>query len=311
MRLAVIGAGYWGKNHIRDYLSLGHEVTVCDLNREQLGLRKKEFPGIKTMAKLEDILNDKGIRGASVCVPNELHFPVAEKLLNAGKNVLVEKPMALSSEECRKLIELAKEKNLLLAVGHIFRFNSALRKLKEMIDANEFGKIYLIKLTWANLEPIFFGREVLFDLAPHAFDMVNFLTDKNFDEISCIGEGFRRNVTEAAFINAKIGKILVNLEISWVTPKKTRTLALVGERKSAFIDCLTQEFELFDAEKKETIKLDVAPSNSLREELVDFTESIEKDSRPFTDGETGFGVVKAIEYAVKSMNERRTLRLQD
>jgi predicted dehydrogenase len=310
MKVAVVGAGYWGKNHIRDYHKLGAEVTVCDLVDENIDYVKENYPGIKTTKNVDEVLNDPEIKAVSLAVPNHLHFEMAKKFLNAGKHTLLEKPMALNSAHCQELIDLAKEKSLVLAVGHIFRFNNALRELKEMMDTGALGEIYLAKLAWTNLDPIYEGRDVLFDLAPHAFDIVNYLFGRNPDEIAAVGQGYRRDdAEEVAFVNAKLGKTIVNLEISWLTPEKIRRAVVVGSKKSAFVDCLKQKLEIYDNDSKTCEVIPVQASNALTEEISHFLNCVRKGEANVADGEIGRAIIFILEKAKESMDAGQVLKL--
>ncbi len=310
MKVAVIGTGFWGKNHVREYCNMGHDVVACDLNKESLEEIKKAFPVKHATTSIEEVLKDREIRAVSICVPNQFHFETAKKAIAAGKNVLLEKPMTLDSKQCKKLIELARKKNVVLTVGHIFRFNNAVKKLKEMVQKGDFGKIYTCKLVWTNLERIFPDRDILFDLAPHPFDIVNFVLGKNPQEVYAIGKDFRREGgEEAAFVNAILDGILVNLEISWITPEKRRTITLVGEKKTAFVDALTQKFEVFDIQTQERKELPVTASNALVEELKTFINCIESGAESSASGRAGYEVVFIIEKTLQSLHKKKIVKI--
>lgn len=310
MKVAVIGAGYWGKNHVREYCNLGQEVVVCDIDPEKLGQIKKDFKVGNATTKLSDIISDKKTIAASVCVPNQFHFETAKTLLEHGKHILLEKPMTLSYSSSLELVKLAKKKNLVLNCGHIFRFNNAVKKLREMVQAKEFGRIYLCKLAWTNMENIFPDRDILFDLAPHPFDIVNFVFEKNPQQVYAIGKDFRREGgEEAAFVNAVLDGILVNLEISWITPKKSRTITLVGEKKTAFVDALQQTMDVFDIATNKIESIPLQPSNPLAAELKQFIDCIEKKSVSPASGEAGAEVIHIIEKTVESMRSKKIVTM--
>ena len=309
MKIAVIGTGYWGKNHVRDYCGMGNEVVACDLKQENLLYCQQNFPIVHATASIDEVLADRSIKAVSVCLPNQLHFDVAKKCLLASKHVLLEKPMCLSSRECMKLVKIAKKKNLVLNIGHVFRFNNAIIKLKEMVEKKELGRIFLCKLVWTNLEQIFPDRDILFDLAPHPFDIVNFVFSKNPQQVSAIGKEFRKkDGEEAAFVNALLDGILVNLEISWITPEKKRTITVVGEKKSVFVDALSQKIEVFENETKQRTELSFVPSNSLTEELRHFIDCIENGNAPTADGMVGYHIIYAIEKALESLRKGKVLK---
>lgn len=309
MKLGVVGVGYWGKKHVHDYLELGVKPIVADLKEENLEYFKNKY-GLKVTEDYRDILEDPEVEGVSICTPNQTHYTICKEALNADKHVLLEKPMTLDSREAMELVKVAAHKKRVLAVGHVFRFNNALRKIKEMLRANAFGEVYIVKLAWTNLEPMFEDRDILFDLAPHPFDIVHFLFEKYPTEISCIGGAYRRKGgEEAAYINCKINSTIVNLEISWITPLKNRSLIIVGEKISAFVDCLAQKIEVFGNAEKKTETLPITSSNPLREELKNFLDCIENDNvTSIADGEVGVKIIKMIEAARRSLTEKRVIK---
>jgi predicted dehydrogenase len=310
MKIGVIGAGYWGKKHVHDYLELGAKPIVADLIKENREHCRENF-GVEVMEDYHDLLSDPEVEGVSICTPNQTHYTICKEALLADKHVLLEKPMTLDSGQAMELVEIAKSRKRVLAVGHVFRFNNALRKIKEMLKENAFGDVYIVKLTWTNLEPIFEDRDILFDLAPHPFDIVHFLFDTYPTEISCIGGAYRREGgEEAAYVNCMINHTIVNLEISWITPIKSRTLTIVGEKKSAFVDCLSQKIETFGDTRPEREELQVTPTNSLVEELRHFLECIKNENATsVADGEVGVKIIKMIETARRSLLEKRVIKL--
>lgn len=310
-KVGVLGAGYWGKNHIRDYIEMGKKVKLCDTDPKKLKELKERHPEIEITEDYREILNDPEISAVSIVLPNHLHYEFAKKFLEAGKNTLLEKPMTLHSNEARELIDIANDKNIVLAVGHIFRYNGALRRLKEMLEGNELGDIYLAKLTWNNIEPVFEDRDVLFDLAVHPFDIVNYLFGVNPEWISCIGEGYRKEKgEEVAFVNAKLGKTVMHLEISWLTPRKTRELVVVGSKKTAFVDCLNQTLRIFDVNENKENEIEIDKTNALHEELHHFIECVEKGEKAISGGEVGYWIISILEYAQKSMREGKIITIK-
>ncbi len=309
MKAGIIGAGYWGKKVVEEYTLLGIDTTVADLSRENLkACRDKYKDRIKTTANYKDILKDKDIRYVNICTPNETHYSIGKDCILAGKNVLIEKPLATKVEHCIELAELAKEKNILLMVGHIFRFNNAIRKVKEMIDNNSFGDIEIIKLRWTNIEQPFADRDVILDLAPHSFDIINYLTGKIPTEISCIGSAYRREKgAEAVFINCRIDRTIINLELSWITPKKTRYVEVIGSKKSAFIDCTNQKIEIYENDGFKY--LNIIPNNTIQSELINFINSAETKTASDASSEVGIIVQKLIKAAQESLDEKRTIMI--
>jgi predicted dehydrogenase len=296
MRVAVIGVGYWGKNHVRDFCNLGHEVVACDINEERLKELSTQFK-IETTTSLETILNDSTIKAVTVCTPNDSHFEIAKKLIEHEKHLLVEKPLCVNSIEAKELVKLAEEKGIILTVGHIFRFNNPLKKAKELIDSNDLGDLYYVKAVWTNLDPVYPDRDILFDLALHPIDIIDFLLEGKPEKIACVVESFRRNSREElAFISGKKGKTLLNIEVSWLTPKKVREITIVGSSKTLIIDCLNQKISLINNLTPNNLEeILIEKNNPLVDELSSFIKTVENNLKPRVSARKGLEIVETIE----------------
>lgn len=308
-KVAVIGVGYWGRKHVEEYKALGVDVIAVDLKEENLNFCAEKF-GVMGIKDYNNVLIDKTIKAVSICTPNETHYEYAKLCLNADKSVMVEKPLAMTIEQGKKLIDFAKDKGSILTVGHIFRFNNAINKVKKMIENYELGNISIVKLNWTNTEPLFHDRDVIFDLAPHPFDIINYLFNRNPDEISCIGNAYRRSANkgvEAVFINCMLGEIIINIELSWLTPPKTRSLVVVGSNKSVLVNCTAQSVNV--VEGNTSYNLEIIPNNTIRDELQTFLDCIyDKNMQNRSDGNVGLDIIKMIEISQKSLKEKKTLR---
>ncbi len=309
MKIGVIGAGYFGKNHVREYFNAKHDVTVCDLKQENLDAVKEKHK-VNTTTDLNELLNDTEIKAVSICTQNSTHFEIAKKCLEKGKHVLLEKPMTLDSKQAFELVELAEKNKLVLSVGHIFRYNNGLIKLKELIDTGELGEIFLARLVWTNLnEPFTDNRDIYFDLGPHALDIIYFILGKLPNEVSCRGIPSRTNASqdETAFINCKAGNTLINIDVSWVTPEKKRTVFVVGSEKSALIDCMTQQITLINNSDMTEKNVFVQASNPLIEEINSFVKAVENNHKTVSDGKIGAEIVHLIDLCHKSVKEQKTI----
>lgn len=285
MKIAVIGAGYWGQKHITEYIDLGHAVTVYDSNPE---IRKK-YNNIP----YEEILSNPEIKAVSICTPNDTHYKIAMDMMYAGKNVFVEKPLAMSSHQAVDLITTSKSKNLILSVGHVYRFNNAINKVKNIIP--ELGDIRLIKFNWTNLEPIFKDRDILYDLAPHTFDIINYLFGKEPKILSCVETGYRTTNPEMVFINGIMDKSLVSIELSWITPPKTRRMTIVGSNKTIEVDCADQVITIIEPHKNQ-YRYNIKSNNTISDELLTFIGCIEDKTKiNIADGFSGLFTIKEIE----------------
>jgi predicted dehydrogenase len=310
--VGVIGAGYWGKKILYEYSTIKNVgiVGVSDLIQENLDHAKDRFDVEVLSTDYNDILDNKDIFAVNISTPNSTHFEVCKAALEKGKHVLIEKPITLNSDDAKKLIEIAKDGNLALSVGHIYRFNNALAEMRRLIEENFFGKIYLIELTWVNLEPLFEDRDVLFDLAPHSFDILNYLTGEWPVDISCIGGAYRRKEPEeTAYIAARFSDgIVAHANLSWLVPKKKRDVLIVGENRTAEVGAVTQEVVIH--ESGYTYKLGIERNNTIRDELLHFIQSTgDPTAETKNSGFVGMKVVEMIESSFTSMREGRAVRI--
>jgi predicted dehydrogenase len=311
--VGVIGVGYWGKKIVDEFTKVENVsvVGVSDLDDRNLAFCSERY-GIKAGYKsYRDLLAQKDLHAVSVSVPNEMHYRICKDALEAGKHVLVEKPITLKSKEGRELVGLAEKNGLTLSVGHIFRFNNALAEVRRLIKEEKFfGRLFLMELNWTNLEKAFPDRDVLFDLAPHMFDIQNYLLGQWPEEVSCVGGPFRRREgEETAYVISRFKDGMIAMaNISWLVPRKTRQVVLVGENRSALVDAVGQEVTVY--ESGYTYKLGIERNNTIRDELVHFVRSI---SDPMTEtrnsGAVGVRTVELIEAAKRSMEERKTIKV--
>lgn len=312
-KVGVIGVGYWGRKIVDEYTKIDNVevVGVSDLDEKNLAFCADRF-GVKSGYKsYKDLLMIKDLQAINVCTPNSMHYRMCKDALEMGKHVLVEKPITETSKEGRELVELAQRKGLMLSVGHIFRFNNALAEVRRLIKEEKFfGKLFLMELNWVNLEKPFADRDVLLDLAPHMFDIQNYLLGQWPEEVSCTGGPFRRrDGEETAYIISKFKDGMIALSnVSWLVPKKTRQVMLVGETRSALVDAVAQEVTVF--ESGYTYKLGIERNNTIRDELMHFVKSV---ADPMTEtrnsGTIGVRTVELIEAAKLSIKEKKTIKV--
>ncbi len=309
--VGVIGAGYWGKKIVDEYSKLEEAslIGVADLDEKNLQACGERF-GVKNLySDYKKLLAVKELQAVNICTPNQMHYRIAKDALEAGKHVLVEKPITLDSKEGKELVELAQKKKLSLAVGHIFRFNNALAEIKQMVKEKAFGKIFLMELNWVNLEKAFPDRDVLFDLAPHMFDIQNYLLDQWPVEVSCTGGPFRRKEgEETAYIVSKYKDGMISMaNISWLVPKKTRQIFIAGDTRSALIDAVAQKIVIY--ESGYTKEMVIHANNTIKDELVHFVRcSCDPATETKNGGAIGVKTVELIEAAKRSMREGKVIK---
>lgn len=331
--VAVIGAGPWGKNHVRVYSELGgvNLFVVSDVSSQALESIKTKYPETKTTTDYTSVLRDSSVDCVSVCVPAGLHYNVCKEALSAGKHILVEKPLTLNSKEALELVKLAEKEKLVLAVGHIFRFDPTLKKAKEEYKKGTFGKIYYISQARMGLKRPREDCGVIFNYASHDLDILCFFLDKEMPkEITAVTAHSlgRREYEDLAIITTRFDNgVLGYLQVSWLPPKKTRDFWIVGEKSSAFVDTMKFEIEVFKSgivpscdnfgmfqlitKEGESCKLPVEKCEPLKEELSHVIDCVKSGKKPVNDGYVGLRTVKMLEAALKSAEESRTLRLDE
>jgi predicted dehydrogenase len=244
--IAIIGCGYWGVNYVRlfEELAGSHVVTVCDPRTERLQEIRRRFPGIDLSTDLDIALNKDGVDAAVVCTPATTHYEVSRRCLEAGKHVLVEKPITTTVAEAEDLINLADSLDLTLMVGHTFLYNSGVRKVKDYIGQSNTDQIYYLYAQRTNLGPIRRDVNAMWDLAPHDVSIFNYWLDGVPEWVSAVGVKALRNGHEdvgfasLGFQNGIVGHI----HVSWADPNKVREIVVVGsERRIVFDDLNTQE----------------------------------------------------------------------
>ncbi|MBI4058777.1 Gfo/Idh/MocA family oxidoreductase [Candidatus Microgenomates bacterium] len=238
--IAIVGLGHWGPNFAR----IVHEyeganlVWCCDLSIEKLKIIQRFYPYVKTTTNLSDLLKDQSTDGIIVAVPAANHFDIAKRILQSGKDVLVEKPLTSSARDAIYLAEIANKNGSILMVDHTFIFNPAIQKIKELIMKNTLGKIHYGYGDYTALGPIRNDVSALWDLSTHFIYTVTHLLNKQPTGITAAGRAFLTpKIDDVAFLTLEFAdNTLFNLRVSWADPIKTRTFVLVGDKKMVSFD---------------------------------------------------------------------------
>src|SRR3972149_681027 len=257
--IAVVGAGYWGNKLIEEYLALSNKQqdvklrTIVDGSPEILRNVGDRFSLPRSMLKqdFDEVLKDPEITGVHIATPNETHYDFGMKAIASGKNVLLEKPMCLTSSDAFKLARSAEKNNLVLLIGHIFRFNNAINKVKDMYEKKELTGVRCIELRWASAMPPPPNREILFDLAPHPIDILNHVFEEWPVQVYAKGKSYERKkagLEEVAYITLEFpDNIIASITISWLHHgHRERTVDIITERSSVRIDAVDQTIRLFE-----------------------------------------------------------------
>jgi len=316
--IACIGAGYWGRNLVRNFDSLGVLHTICDLDREKLKNYKEQYPDAKLSTSIHEVFHDDDIQGVVIATPAETHFKLATQALEMGKDVFVEKPLALSTREGEKLVALSREKDRILMVGHILEYHPGILTLKELVKRGELGKINYVYSNRLNLGKFRKEENILWSFAPHDISVILLLLEEMPLDVSASGGNYLQQeiadvtVTTMRFASGTRAHIFV----SWLHPFKEQKLVVMGDKKMAVFDDVAARDKLVLYEhridwidrvpipSKEDARVITFPDTEpLREECLQFVESIVSRQAPCTDGEEGLRVLRILEASQESLRE--------
>ena len=245
INIAQIGVGYWGPNLLRNLVSNKDcEVkTVVDYSEERRKFVNDLYPSINTTDQINEVLNDNQIDAVIIATPVATHFELSMKSLEAGKHILVEKPMATTVQDVQKIGKIGIEKNLITMVGHTFLFNSAVRYVKKLIDDDVLGDIRCIYSQRLNLGRIRNDVDALWNLAPHDISIIQYwLNDPEPINIKRSGMDFvQKGIDDIVFMNIEYPKnIMANIHVSWLDPHKIRRMTVVGSKKMVVYDDIAE-----------------------------------------------------------------------
>ncbi len=328
VHLAVIGAGYWGPNLIRNFSQVpGARVAyVCDLDSAKLAPLASQYPTLATTTDYHDLLRDPKVDAIVIATPVSTHRRLALDALRAGKHVLVEKPLAATTETACEISDAAHAAGRVLMVGHTFIYNPAVVKVKEMIERGTLGEIYYIDSSRVNLGLHQFDINVIWDLAPHDVSIILYWLGQRPLRVSARGNSYTQtDIEDVAFLTLEFeNKVMAHIHVSWMSPAKLRRTTVVGSKQMIVYDDLEtmEKVKLYDsrvealmlnqatrAELQRTYRvgdvlsprLDVI--EPLRAECEHFVECIAKGKTPRTDGNAGVAVVQVLEAATRSLKE--------
>ena len=246
-KVAVIGCGVWGRNIVRNFYNLNVLDTVCDIDEENLKRVTEQYPGVKVTRDFHDIINNPEITGVCVVTPSHTHYKMVKAMLEAGKNVYVEKPISTVAQEARDLSELAHQKGLVLMVGHLLLYHPAVNRLKMLIEEGALGEIVYAQSDRLNVNFFKNDRSVMWDLAPHDVSMISYVTGKApVRVISAVGCSSERNaIMDITHIGIEFEDgVIGQISDSWITPRKHVTLLVRGTKATAILDDTVRENKL-------------------------------------------------------------------
>jgi predicted dehydrogenase len=331
INVAIIGYGYWGPNLARNFSENPGTLVSCisDLSDARLKQAGSGKPHIKTTKDYKNLLKDDNLQLIAISTPVSSHYRIAKDALNAGKHIFIEKPMTASVAEAEKLLELARKKNLKVFVDHTFVFTGAIKKIKELLSSGDMGDIYYFDSVRVNLGLFQHDVNVIWDLAPHDFSVMDYLIDRKPASISAVGANRVHNkIEDIAYVTARFQDgLIAHFHVNWMSPVKIRRIIIGASRKMIVFDDLNPDEKvkvydkgvtLMDAPKDKLYKSLVqyrigdmhAPKiesvEALKTEVAHVVDCLKNGKEPNNDGEAGLRVVRLLESAQKSLQKGGT-----
>jgi len=318
--LAVIGCGYWGRNLVRNFQQAGALVAVCDADRKVATEHAHQY-GVSART-FDEILTDGEIDAVAIATPAALHADHARRALQAGKQVFVEKPLALRATDAEELIGLAEERDRVLMVGHLLHYHPAFLALRELIDAGRLGRLQYIYSNRLNLGKIRREENVFWSFAPHDISMILALTGEMPSSVTAKGASYLHNViadVTNTYMSFPSG-INAHIFVSWLHPYKDQKLVVVGSEGMAVFDDTKpwdEKLRLYahrigwrdgapEAERADAELIPLDEAEPLRLECEHFLQCVERGERPRTDGAEGLAVLRVLEAAEAALLAERT-----
>ena len=313
VNVGVIGVGAMGENHVRVYHKMeeANLIAISDVNERALKRIEKKYE-TTGYTDYNELLENPEIEAVSICVPTTFHHSVVMEAIKNKKHVLVEKPIAFTLEEAEEMIAAAKEAGVILATGHVERFNPAVQKAKELVDDGVIGDIVsAFAKRVGPLPPRIKDVGVAIDLAIHDLDVMNYLFDENIVQVygvmnsildDCEFEDYAEIMV--SFDNESTGII----EVNWLTPYKRRELELTGTDGIISVDYIEQSIDVFG---KFAQDIEIKHEEPLKEELKSFLNAVENNQEPEITGEDGLKALKMVIAANKSSREHKPISFDE
>ena len=322
LRVGVVGYGYWGSKHVRVLDSLPEVgVTVIDADPDRCMHARRTFSRVDSASRLDDALSD--LDAIVIATPPSTHVALAQQAMSAGLHVLVEKPLALTTDGCRQLMDVADSGDRILMVGHTFEYNAGIWKLREIVQSGELGELLYVDLARLNLGLYQADVNVIWDLAPHDVSIANLLLGSRPTSVAATAEAHLRGPREDVGhlqLHYEDIDVTAYIRVSWLDPAKVRRVTVVGDRKMCVSnDSSNEPIRLYDigveppAEDGRLHEMPLQyrygditlPRVNFQEPLLvqdsHFVECVRLGDRPRTDGENGMAVVSVLEAANRSV----------
>ena len=324
LKIGVVGCGYWGPNIVRNFMSLpdAQVVRVCDENADRLKKVTATYPSVDGCTDHREVTEAPDIDAVAVVTPVATHHRLGMAALAHGKHLFMEKPFTATVPEAEALVEMGRKKNLCVMVDHTFLFTGAVRKMKEIVSSGQLGKLLYYDSTRVNLGLFQHDVNVIWDLAPHDFSILDFITDNRVEAVTAVAfDHFNRKIENIAYVMVQLeGGMIAHFNLNWLSPVKVRSTLVGGDRKMLLWD---------DMETSEKIRVydtgvDIESAENLHELLVSyrvgdmwspkvdhtealkleasyFVECVDQGKTPFNDAEAGLRIVRTLAACEESI----------
>jgi len=326
MKVGVIGLGYWGPNLVRNFLAHSdvNKVIACDAKEDRLKFIKEKFPAVE-LAQDCQALAESNMDIIVIATPVDTHYDLAKKALEAGKHIWIEKPFTSTSKQAEELIEIAESRNLKIFVDHTFIYNSAVQKIKELVDGGELGNVLYFDSERINLGLFQRDVNVVWDLAPHDLSIMNHLLSNHKVKALCANgiANFNGKENLAHLCVYFEDNCFAHFHVNWVSPVKIRRVIVGGDKKMLVYD----DMENFEKIKVYDSGVEFSSTETIHEALVqyrigdmfspkinqvealalgakEFINAINENRQPLTSGINGLNVVKLLEASDRSIINR-------
>lgn len=322
--IAVVGTGDWGANLVRNFSRLpgAKLVALCDADAARLAKTAAQYPGVRSMAHIDEVCAAPDVQGVVVSASAVSHYPLAKQLLEAGKDVYVEKPLTLQVPHAEELVKLAREKGRILMVGHLLLFHPGVQYVKKMVDSGDLGDLYYIYSQRVNLGKVRRDENALWSFAPHDLSVILHLLGMEPLDVVARGSAFLQGkVEDVVFVDLRFpGGKLAHVHVSWLDPHKLRKFTVVGSQKMVVFDDMeaSEKIRVYDkgvdrageivsygdsltVRSGDILLPKISNQEPLSIECRHFVDCVRDRKRPLTDGENGLRVVKVLAAAQASL----------
>jgi predicted dehydrogenase len=328
INVGVIGVGYWGPNIVRNfYANKDTNVTmVSDLKTDRLNYIRSHYPAIETSTDFRDVVKNPSIDAIAICTPVYTHHEIAYSALDAGKHVMIEKPMTSTSEQAQELINLVEKKNLTMLVDHTFLYTGAVQKMKDIIVKGDIGDIFYFDSVRVNLGLFQHDVNVIWDLAPHDISIMDYLIAQKGEGVVATGsDHVGKDLEDVAYLTVFYpNNIIAHIHVNWLSPVKIRQTLIGGSKKMIVwddnspsekvkiydkgIDVIQTRDQIYDTliqyRTGDIYCPKIRQTEALAAEVQHFIDCIVEQKRPISDGKSGLRVVEILEASEKSVKNR-------